>query len=66
MPRFIVQTKEVHTQEMAIEADDADDAKRKVDDGEGKEMGSSDYSYVLDTEYWDVRPATEEEAASLF
>lgn len=51
MPTFIVGVKEVHVQEVVIEAESEEDAIFMVENGEG-ENGKCEYDYTLDSDEW--------------
>lgn len=51
--RYLVVIREVHKQEVLIEADSPEEAMAKVQEGEG-ENGELDYDYTLEPDTWDV------------
>ena len=55
MPEYTVVVQEVHIQRVKITADSPDDARMKVQKGEGEEQGESEYSYTIDSDDWAVR-----------
>jgi len=56
---YRVCVKEVHNQYIWIDADSVDEAVRKVQEGEGDELGVAEYDYTLDTEQWTVEQETD-------
>ena len=61
MPKFHVLVREVHVSTMEIEADNPEDAIKKIKDGEG-EQAICEYSHTLDSETWSVDDAEGGEA----
>jgi hypothetical protein len=56
MRKWIVTTKEVHACDWAVFAESADDAKKKVDAGDGEPMPQDDpFLYRLGMDKWDIR-----------
>tara|TARA_R110000824_G_scaffold107813_2_gene254355 strand:+ start:343 stop:573 length:231 start_codon:yes stop_codon:yes gene_type:complete len=56
MRKWIVTTKEVHDAEWAVFAENADDAKKKVDAGDGEPVPQEDtFSHRLGVDKWDIR-----------
>ncbi len=57
MKKYIVTTKEVHTSDYAVIADNAEEAKQKVDAGDGDPICSQydPFLYRLGVDEWDVR-----------
>jgi hypothetical protein len=56
MRKWIVTTKEVHTYDWAVFAENADDAKKKVDAGDGEPVPQDDpFLHRLQVDEWDVR-----------
>ncbi len=47
-----VKVTEIHIQEMEIEADGFESARKKIEDGEGTEISTSHYDYTLDCDEW--------------
>lgn len=54
--KFIVTTREVWTQDVAVETDTAAQAIDLVYHGGGEFIGGIDYSHTLDPDTWTVRP----------
>jgi hypothetical protein len=55
---FIVSVREVHVQDVKVSADSEDDAKDKVEEGEGEYLDNTlTYSHSLEPETWGVRRA---------
>lgn len=50
MPKFVVRVPEVHYQDVEIEAENADEARELVMDGNGTEVGEPTYEMTLDDE----------------
>ena len=48
MPKYIVRLPEVHTQKIEVEANNAEEAREMVLDGQGEEIGPPEYDYALD------------------
>jgi len=57
MKKYIVTTKEVHTSDYAVIAESAEDAKKKVDAGNGDPVCSQydPFLYRLGMDEWDAR-----------
>ena len=56
--RYIVEVKEVWTQPVEIEASSSEEAKKKVQQGEGTVLEDRfEFSHTLDPEYWGVEEA---------
>lgn len=56
MTKFIVEVREVHVQSMRVEAESAEEAIKKVVNGEGEIVENCmEYSHTLDSENWTVR-----------
>jgi hypothetical protein len=56
MPKYIVTVKEVWNQDVIIEALDADDARERVEAGEGEQIPeSNEYDYTLESDCWPIR-----------
>ena len=53
MAKFLIGVREMHIQYVEIEADNAEDAKDLIRQGEGTER-SLEYSCTTDTEEWTV------------
>jgi hypothetical protein len=55
MKKFIVLVREVHVQQINVEADNLDEAIKIVEDGGGAMVdGTLEYSHTLDPEFWTV------------
>ena len=55
MPNFIVSVREVHVQGVAVDAIDAREAVKKVQNGEGETISDLfEYSHTLDPDGWTV------------
>jgi hypothetical protein len=55
MTTFIVSVREVHVQQVKIDAASEDEAKNKVADGEGEYLDDKlEYSHTLDKALWTV------------
>lgn len=54
MKKYIVTMKEVHNQEMLIEANSPEEALSKVSEGEGTAQSEAYYSYTLDSDEFEV------------
>lgn len=55
MKTFIVRQQEVWIQELEVEANSEEEAREKILDGEGTEIGKAEYDYTLDNEEdWDI------------
>tara|TARA_Y100000593_G_scaffold75066_1_gene138380 strand:+ start:1069 stop:1305 length:237 start_codon:yes stop_codon:yes gene_type:complete len=56
MRKWIVTTEEVHKADWAVFAESADDAKKKVDAGDGESVPQEDsFSHRLSMDKWGVR-----------
>lgn len=53
MPTFVVTTREVHKQDVVINADNEWDAIKRVENGEGNTM-TTEYDYTLESDTWGV------------
>lgn len=57
MPKFIVKVREVWVQDVEIEADSEEEAKDKVESGEGEPVlghNHFEFSHSLETDHWSV------------
>ena len=57
MKKYIVTIKEVHAQEIIVEAASPAHAQSKARDGDGDYGNGSTYEYLLDEDAWEVREA---------
>ena len=57
MKKYIVTMKEVHSQEIIVEAASPAHAQSKARDGDGDYGNGSTYEYLLDEDAWEVREA---------
>ena len=57
MAIFHVEVREVHVSTRAVEAESAEEAIRKVKDGDDLEELTCEYSHTLDDETWQVNEA---------
>ena len=55
MKRYVVTTREVHSQEIIVSAVSDEQAMAKAKDGDGDYVDGSTYEYLLDAESWEVR-----------
>ena len=56
MRKWIVTTQEVHKVDWAVFAENADDAKKKVDAGDGEPVAQEDsFSHRLGMDEWSIR-----------
>jgi hypothetical protein len=54
--KYIVTTKEVHAYDWAVFAENAEDAKKKVNAGDGEPIPQDDpFLYSLGVNEWDIR-----------
>lgn len=60
MPRYIVGVKEVHVQEIVIEADSKEGAIFEIEGGAGEER-NLEYDYTLDSDEWSISQLDDEE-----
>jgi len=54
MSEFVVEVMEVHRQRVKIEAENSEEAMRKVAKGEGEEFGETVYLHTLDPDTWGI------------
>ena len=57
MKKYIVTMKEVHSQEIIVEAASPSEAESKARDGDGDYANGSTYEYLFDKDAWEVREA---------
>lgn len=55
MKRYVVTTREVHSQEIVVSAESETEALVKAKDGDGDYGNGSTYEYLLDADSWEVR-----------
>ena len=55
--KYIVTMKEVHSQEIVVEAASPAEAESKAAIGDGDYANGTAYEYVLDMDSWEVREA---------
>ena len=55
--KYIVTMKEVHSQEIVVEAASPAEAESKARGGDGDYANGSTYEYLLDKDAWEVREA---------
>ena len=60
-PVFFVEREERHKQLVRVRAKDEKDARHRVKEGEGSEIGHSEYVDTMNLNYWNVERATREE-----
>jgi hypothetical protein len=57
--KYIVNVREVHIQMVEVEAQNKNEAKQKVKEGEGEYLDNSlGYSHALDSDTWTVDEST--------
>jgi|TARA_R110000737_G_scaffold133914_1_gene165346 hypothetical protein len=55
--QYIVLVKEIHIQQVLVDAKDKEEAIEKVVDGDGDYLSGTDSLETLDTEEWSVKEA---------